>query len=101
MSTPDIQNSPYSEYLEEIVKMIYEEQPLCIGIVARLPDGCTAKAYYSCTPEDKGVMAYHMLQDSVYDVILNNIEDIRSALEGHDPREDEDDGEEENGDAEA
>lgn len=78
---------PYTEWLEETVKTIFEQNPDKISVCARLKDDCTLTAYYQCDAEDKAVFAHHITADAMLDIVLNNIGTVKEALNDFEPEE--------------
>lgn len=79
--------SPYAEWLEDIVETIFREKPECIAIGAKLASGDTMTGYYQCGVEDKAVLAHHIQSDAMLDMVLNNIDLIRDALDEYEENE--------------
>ena len=77
----DWKELPYTEWLEEAVKTIFEQNPDRISVCAKLRDGCTLTAYYQCDAEDKAVFANHITADAMLDIVLNNIGTVKEALD--------------------
>lgn len=82
---PDIKNSPYAPWLEELIGQILEHQPVRIGLCAMLPDGNVLTGYYGEPGhQDKAVMGYHLTLDAVHDTILANAGSIVAAAQEDD-----------------
>lgn len=77
----NIENAPYSAWLEDVIKTIFEQNPDQIAVCARLEDACTMTAYYNCCAEDKAIFANHINSDAAMDMVLNNIGMVKQALD--------------------
>lgn len=77
----DIINSEYSEWMEELVKTVFEKKPKAMAFTALLPEGDVLTGYYNATAQDKAVFAHNIQCDIILDVIENNAGDIRRMLE--------------------
>lgn len=77
----EIKSAPYAEWLELVLRKLFEGKPASIGLCATLEDGSTMTAYYQCDAQDKAVFAHHIQNDVTMDVILANIDLLRDALE--------------------
>ena len=84
----NIENEPYAAWLEDVIKTIFNHNPTKISVCARLEDDSTMTAYYGCDAEDKAMFAHHIYSDATLDVVLNNIEMVKSALEEYEEAED-------------
>lgn len=77
----DITKQPYSKWLEESLKVIFEFKPACLCIAATSPDGETFTGYYNADATDKAVFAHHIQSDVTMDIIRANIATIKAMLE--------------------
>ena len=81
----NVTESPYAEWLEELIQMILELKPEKIGICAISSDGDVLTGYYGdCSHVDKAVMSYHMSLDAHQDVIMANAREIIDAADEED-----------------
>jgi len=78
----ELTKSPYAPWLENLIQMIMENQPVRIGICAIEENGTVTTGYYGeICPEDKAVMAYHLFTDSMMDTVCINAREIMEAAE--------------------
>lgn len=77
----DIECTPYAEWLEECIKLIFEEKPVCIAMVATLDSGETMTGYYNASAQDKAVFVHHIQTDVTMDIVRANIDLVKNALE--------------------
>lgn len=81
----NVTESPYAEWLEELIQMILELKPEKIGICAISPGGDVLTGYYGdCGHVDKAMMSYHMSLDAHQDVIMANAREIIDAADEED-----------------
>lgn len=71
----------YYSWLDDSVHALIDSKPLSVGISAILPDGNVLTAYYNADQQDKALMANNFFADAMLDVVINNIEIIKEALE--------------------
>lgn len=85
----NVTETPYAEWLEELIEMIMELKPEKVGVCAVSSEGDVLTGYYGdCGHVDKAVMGYHMTLDAHQDVTIANAREILAAAE---EQEDEDD----------
>ena len=77
----DIKNSEYAEWMEVLVKTVFEKKPKAMGFTALLADGDVLTGYYNANAQDKAVFAHNIQCDIIMDVIEHNAGDIRRMLE--------------------
>ena len=87
MGNSEVQNSPYAEFLETVVRGIFDTQPDKIAFVASLPNGETLTAYYKSDAQDKAVFAHHIYSDSVMDVVVANVGLLKEAMDAYEEEE--------------
>lgn len=51
-----------------------------MALAATLEDGETLTAYYNADARDKAVFACHIQSDVTMDIVMNNLEEIKSEL---------------------
>ena len=86
----DITKTPYASFLEDVIRLIMEQEPLKIAIITLNPDGSTLTGYYgNCDQQDKALLANQIYSDSIMDVVKNNAGMI---LEAADEEADDEDG---------
>lgn len=84
----DVINSKYAEWLEELIRIILENEPDKIGVVFTTPEDLTFTYYYGeCLPPDKALMSYWINSDATMDTIIANSKMI---IESAEQEEDED-----------
>lgn len=75
--SPDvIQNSQYSEWLEDMVRTIYDLQPRAIGTVLVLEDGSTLTDYFAAGWMDRLMMSGSIQTDAMMLAVKANGEEI-------------------------
>lgn len=74
----NIENKKY-KWLEQVVRIIIQENPDRIAFCAALKDGQTLTAYHNCMAEDKANFAWHYLCDAMMDTVINNAEKVLKA----------------------
>ena len=89
----DFREIPYAEWLEEGLKLLLQEQPEKLGLVATMSDGTTMTGYYNADATDKAVFAHNIYTDAILDTVLCNIADIKEALNELEQSSDSDDDE--------
>lgn len=81
----DITKTPYASFLEDVIRLIMEQEPVKIAIVTLNPDGSMLTGYYgNCDQQDKALLAHQIYSDSIMDVVKNN---ARMILEAADEEE--------------
>lgn len=77
---PDvIQSSPYSEWLEGLVRTVFDAQPTAIGVVMILEDGSTLADYFKAGWMDRLMMAGTIQTDAMLTAIKANGDEIMDA----------------------
>lgn len=76
-----IDDTEFTEWLEDAVRTIYEKKPTTAGFVAKMEDGETVTAYFNADPEDKASFAWHFQSEAMLDIIETNAAMIRRWLE--------------------
>lgn len=77
-----IEEAPYAEWLEGLLRTIFERNPKSMALVATLEDDTTLTGYYMADAQDKAVFAHHIQSDAVLDTVLANADLIKEAIEG-------------------
>lgn len=80
----DIANSEYAEWMEELVKTVFEKKPRAMAFTALLDGEDVLTGYYNANARDKAVFAHNIQCDIIMDVIENNAGTIRQMLENVD-----------------
>ncbi len=84
----EINESPYSEFLESAVRYIIENKPKAVTLVAESDgDGPDMTAYYHAEAHNKMTAIMHILTDFIMEIIGNNREWIRQMIDGEDGTE--------------
>lgn len=76
------ENEKCARWLEESVRTLFEEKAEKIAVCAILPNGDLFTGFFQCDVRDKGVIASGIQADAMWDMVMANIDDIRTALEG-------------------
>lgn len=71
----------YLTWLEETAQEMLKHEPVSAGVVFVLPDGNVMTAYYMADQTDKALMAHNIYADAVLDIVLNNAQLLREAME--------------------
>lgn len=82
---------PFATMLEKGITTLIDGKAKNAVLCGRLEDGSTLTAFSDMEAEDMAVIAWHILSTAFMDVVLNNIDVIKDAL---DCLEEEYDGEE-------
>ena len=70
-----------AEWLEAGLQKLFELKPVSMALVAKTESGDTLTAYFHADAEQKAVFAHHIQTDIIMDVVLNNADMIRDALD--------------------
>ncbi len=77
--------------LEEGIKVLVDENPVSAAVVGINDKGETLTGYFHADAQAKTIFAHNINADAMLDVVLNNIEMARDALDELDNVEQEDD----------
>lgn len=92
MDEQNLQNSPYSQWLEGAVKTIFEGKPVSIGLVAHMENDEVLTAYYKANMTEKAIFAAHINEDITLEIIKNNagliFDWMQDIANGDEPQED-------------
>lgn len=80
----DITKLPYAPWLENAIKILTAHDVHTAGIVARVEDDTVLTGYWNASANDKAVFASNIQNDITLDVIRNNADIIKQALEDDD-----------------
>lgn len=83
----EIKESPYSEFLENALRYIYEHNPDSVTVVAEGADGnpnLTMTSYYQSHASNKLNAIMNILTDYIMEIIGNNRDYVREILLGED-----------------
>ena len=75
------ENMELAEWLEDAARVLLESNPKHIALAAKLPDGEVLTGYLNTNNEDKAVLAHHIFEDAMLDMLKANIGVLRDALE--------------------
>ena len=80
----EINESPYSGFLEQAVRFVYENKPVSITMVAEQASGEVLTAYYHSDANNKMTAIMHILTNFIVDTIANNKEYLKELLTAED-----------------
>lgn len=79
------ENDELTAWLESCVQNLYERNKesriVSAAIITLSEDGLALTGYYNADAQDKAVFAHNLNADAMLDVVLNNIDKVRDALE--------------------
>lgn len=75
-------NILFATMLEEGIKHLVDGKAKNAVLCGRLEDGSTLTAFAGMEAEDMAVVAWHILSTAFMDVVLNNIDMVKDALDG-------------------
>lgn len=87
----DWASAPYAQWLEESIRSMVLFQPKSIAIQMMNDIGLVETCYYNTTPNDRACMVDAMHDDSMWEWLIANREEIREIL-GDEGEDDDDDG---------
>lgn len=90
MDEVDLNNVPFAKWLETILPQLCRQDAKAIAILCVNKDGTVGTGYYNAVAGDKGTMAWQLLLDGVWDMLMANVARLREELEN--TGEEEDDG---------
>lgn len=90
MDEVDLNNVPFAKWLETILPQLCRQDAKAIAILCVNKDGTVGAGYYNAVAGDKGTMAWQLLLDGVWDMIMANADRLKEELEN--TGEEEDDG---------
>ena len=68
-------------WLESSLKSVVDQDPVNMGIVATLPNGDSVTGYYNVGAQDMAIFAHVIYSDAVMEIVTNNIEKVKEALD--------------------
>ncbi len=80
--TDDFSNRPYAQWLESIIKEMFEIDPAAISIQMRDGKGETYTCYWNVSADDRAIMIDAMQTDKLVDLLKDMRGDTESDLEG-------------------
>ena len=81
-------SKPFAPWLEEVVKGLFDNEPVSIAMEVINSDGQVSTAYWMCSPNDRALMVDAMRDDSRLEWLLNNREEVLEILNGEGDDED-------------
>jgi hypothetical protein len=77
----DLSRVPFAAWLEEILPQVCRQDAKAIAIICLNRDGTMGTGYYNAVAGDKGAMAWQLLLDGVWDMLIANKGRLREELE--------------------
>lgn len=71
---------PFAQWLEECIREMIKARPVAIGMEMVGEDGLVSTCYYNVSPNDRACMVDAMRDDTMWDFIRGNREEIRAIL---------------------
>lgn len=90
MDDVDLNSVPFAKWLETILPQLCRQDAKAIAILCVNKDGTVGTGYYNAVAGDKGTMAWQLMLDGVWDMLMANAARLREELEN--TGEEEDDG---------
>ena len=81
MKSEDITKLPYAPWLENSIRVLTEHDVHSACIVATVDDGDTMTGYWNADTQDKAIFAYNIQSDIVLDIVKQNADIIKRAME--------------------
>lgn len=79
------ENNELTAWLEDCVKNLFERSKesriVSAAIVTLSEDRAVLTGYYNADAQDKAIFAHNIQADTMLEVVLNNIDRVREALE--------------------
>ncbi len=88
MDEVDLNSVPFAKWLETILPQLCRQDAKAIAILCVNKDGTVGTGYYNAVAGDKGTMAWQLLLDGVWDMIMANAARLREELEDAEGEED-------------
>ena len=89
------ENDELTAWLEDCVKNLYERNKesriVSAAIITQSEDRLVLTGYYNCDAQDKAIFAHNIQADAMLDVVCNNADKVKEAIEGWDDDEGEED----------
>ena len=74
-------NPEMASWLEEGLQNIFSGKPVSMAILAQNENGEVLTGYYHADAQQKAIFAHNINADAMLDVVLNNIDMVRDALD--------------------
>ena len=81
MKSEDITKLPYAPWLENAIRILTEHHVHSACIVARVENDTVLTGYWNASANDKAVLASNIQNDITLDLIRNNADLIKQAME--------------------
>lgn len=81
MKSEDITKLPYAPWLENAIRTLTEHDVRSACIVATIDDGETMTGYWNADAQGKAIFAHHIQSDIVLDIVEQNADAIKRAME--------------------
>ena len=81
MDEVDLNSVPFAKWLETILPQLCRQDAKAIAILCVNRDGTVGTGYYNAVAGDKGTMAWQLLLDGVWDMLMANAARLREELE--------------------
>lgn len=88
MDEVDLNSVPFAKWLETILPQLCRQDAKAIAILCVNKDGTVGTGYYNAVAGDKGTMAWQLLLDGVWDMIMANAARLKEELEDAEGEED-------------
>lgn len=88
MDEVDLNSVPFAKWLETILPQLCRQDAKAIAILCVNKDGTVGTGYYNAVAGDKGTMAWQLLLDGVWDMLMANAARLREELEDAEGEED-------------
>lgn len=79
------ENDELTAWLEDCVKNLYERNKesriVSAAIITQSEDRMVLTGYYNADAQDKAIFAHNLNADAMLDIVVNNIDIVREALE--------------------
>ena len=79
------ENDELTAWLEDCVKNLYERNKesriVSAAIVTLFEDRVVLTGYYNCDAQDKAIFAHNLNADAMLDIVCNNADIVKQAIE--------------------
>lgn len=88
MDDLNLKDVPFAGWLEKILPQLCRQDAKAIAILCVNRDGTVGTGYYNAVAGDKGTMAWQLLLDGVWDMLMANADRLKEELENAGGEED-------------
>ena len=81
MKSEDITKLPYAHWLENAIRILTEHEVHSACIVATVDDGAAMTGYWNADAQDKAIFAHNIQSDIILDIVKQNADIIKRAME--------------------